>query len=800
MTTASFRFSLHAPAILLATLAASCNRGGDGGSSTVPGLELAYADDDLVIPTGAPIPPLAPTIDPANWSWTVEPALPAGLVLDPLTGVLSGLPTAAAPRAWYTVRATASHGIAERAIRLAVADPIRFAYVTSDADDTISAFTYDALDGDLARRDFSATSVGEAAPGQLVVHPLGNWAFSPNEASGNITTWSLDVESGRLTKVDVDELGVGPHAIAIHPGGRLLYAVDLEQDSLVGFSFDPIEGVLERLEGTVATGTRPTSLVFDASGRFLFVATSGSPKNGQGSSVQTFAVGSDGSLSPRGLPFKLYGGRPTTLVPDPRRQVLYATLEAFDAFVVLGYDDTGALSGIQLRQAGEGVCSLAVHPFEPRIYTVARAEGSLRSFAIDEATLHVTQVSSQPAGQDPVQVVVDTLGERLLTICRGSRELASWTLGDGSQPPIKDSAYALRGTPNKIGCAVGDRPAAWLPCFVHVVATESEQVSSYTIDGSDGSVDNSGSVELPGRTPSSIVLDARLRHAFVVNSADGTISRYAVDPMSGALTPREGELSVLGRIRHIATELSGRFLYGVAAEGVEGNGKLHAWVIDPVTGECTHIGASPTGAHPRQVAVDPTGEFIYALVAGPNEAAPTINIYRADARTGLAFAGAAMSLESMPAQIAFHPSARWMHLPMPALGLVARLEIERASGALVPRPDASPAFGPEPFAVAFSADGKWGYIAYKGGAGLGMVTRNRVGPDGELEPGTWAATGGSNPVALSLAPGNDLLYALNAGGDDMTPYQIQGDGTLANQPNVLVGLQPSALSVTGITR
>jgi len=226
MTTASFRFSLHAPAILLAALAASCNGGGDG-SSTVPELELAYADDDLVLATGATLAPMAPEIDPANWTWTVEPALPAGLVLDRQTGVVSGLPTAAAPRAWYTVRASSTHGIAERAIRIAVADPIRFAYVSSDADDTISAFTYDALDGDLARRDFSATSVGEAAPGQLVVHPLGNWAFSPNEASGNITTWSLDVESGRLTKVDVDELGVGPHAVAIHPAARLLYAVDV---------------------------------------------------------------------------------------------------------------------------------------------------------------------------------------------------------------------------------------------------------------------------------------------------------------------------------------------------------------------------------------------------------------------------------------------------------------------------------------------------------------------------------------------------------------------------------------------
>jgi 6-phosphogluconolactonase (cycloisomerase 2 family) len=799
MTTAYIRTSTRTSSLVLALLLSACN-GGGGGDSTVPSLELSYAKDDLIVATGAPLAPLAPEIDSADWSWSVEPALPAGLVLDPETGVLSGTPTAAAPRSWYTVRAQAAHGVAESAVRLAVADPIRFAYVSSDSDDTISAFTYDALEGGLARRDFSATSAGEAAPGQLVVHPLGNWAFSPNSASGNITTWSLEVNSGRLTKVDVDELGTGPHSIAIHPDGRLLYAVDLEQDLLVGFTFDPIEGVLERLDVEVSTGTRPSSLVFDASGRFLFVATAGSPTNGEGSTVQTFVVGADGGLAPRGLPFRLYGGMPTSLVPDPNRQVLYATLDAFDSFVVLSYDDAGVLSGVQLKPAGDGVCSLAVHPFEPRLYTVARGDMSLRSFALDEATLQATELTNQPAGDDPVQVVVDTLGSHLFTVARGSRELALWTLGDGKQAPAKDASYALRGTPGKVGMAVGDRPAAWLPCFVHVVATESEQVTSYTIDGTDGSVDNTGTVELPGRSPATVALDARLRHAFVVSATDGRIARFSVDPMSGVLTPREGDLSVLGVVRNIAVELSGRFLYGVAEEGAEGNGKLHAWAVDPATGDCTHIGTSPTGAHPRMVAVDPTGEYIYVVVAGAGQSSPAINIFRADARTGLAFAGAAMALAEMPTQVAFHPSARWMHLPMRTQGVVARYLIDRSSGALLPQVDASPAFGPEPSSVAFSSDGKWGYIAFRGGSGLGMVTRNRVGADGALEPATWAATAGANPWALAVAPGSDLLYALNVGGDDMTPYLIGEDGTLTNEPNVPVGLQPSGLSVTGITR
>ena len=59
---------------------------------------------------GSTIAPISPTVTGTVSSYTVLPALPAGLSLDPLTGRISGTPTAASPSANYVITATNSTG------------------------------------------------------------------------------------------------------------------------------------------------------------------------------------------------------------------------------------------------------------------------------------------------------------------------------------------------------------------------------------------------------------------------------------------------------------------------------------------------------------------------------------------------------------------------------------------------------------------------------------------------------------------------------------------------------------------
>jgi putative Ig domain-containing protein len=101
------------PLLLSSFLLASC--GGGGGSSgtpppvTTPPSDLQYpAAPTFVVDTA--IAALTPTVVGEVTSYSVSPALPAGLSLNTTTGIISGTPTSVAAKADYMVTATNAGG------------------------------------------------------------------------------------------------------------------------------------------------------------------------------------------------------------------------------------------------------------------------------------------------------------------------------------------------------------------------------------------------------------------------------------------------------------------------------------------------------------------------------------------------------------------------------------------------------------------------------------------------------------------------------------------------------------------
>jgi len=84
-----------------------------------PPSALSYASPQ-VYPVGTAITPLNPTVTGSVDSYSVSPALPAGLSLDTVTGRISGTPTAASGSAGYTVTAQNSNGSTTFALSITV--------------------------------------------------------------------------------------------------------------------------------------------------------------------------------------------------------------------------------------------------------------------------------------------------------------------------------------------------------------------------------------------------------------------------------------------------------------------------------------------------------------------------------------------------------------------------------------------------------------------------------------------------------------------------------------------------------
>ena len=191
MAMSAFTSSLRrSPGVLHAALALSLVAiapGCGGGGSAAPVAPAVPAPTNLVYPTnpavyvkGTAIAANTPTVGGGTvTSYSVSPALPAGLALSTATGILTGTPTAVAPPGAYTVSASNAGGSATANLSLRVNDlPPAFNY----------AFTNLVFGKDMVITPVAPTSTGGA---------IVSWSASPALPSGLVLSPSTGVLSGR---------------------------------------------------------------------------------------------------------------------------------------------------------------------------------------------------------------------------------------------------------------------------------------------------------------------------------------------------------------------------------------------------------------------------------------------------------------------------------------------------------------------------------------------------------------------------------------------------------------------------
>ena len=123
-------------------LAIGCGGGGGGSTPPAPTIQaptgLMYSTNPAVYTNGVAITPNTPSSGGgAVASYSVSPALPAGLALNTTTGVVSGTPTAVEAVASYTVMATNTAGSTTASLTItvnaAVVAPTGLTYTTNPA-------------------------------------------------------------------------------------------------------------------------------------------------------------------------------------------------------------------------------------------------------------------------------------------------------------------------------------------------------------------------------------------------------------------------------------------------------------------------------------------------------------------------------------------------------------------------------------------------------------------------------------------------------------------------------------------
>ena len=103
-----------------------------------------------------------------------------------------------------------------------------------------------------------------AFPEAVAVTPSGNFAYTINGNSNNLSAWTVSAQTGAFTLVPGSPFAnitpsntQYPIGLAIDRGGRFAYVVEANTTTLAVFAIDPTTGALANTGITATTGSAP---------------------------------------------------------------------------------------------------------------------------------------------------------------------------------------------------------------------------------------------------------------------------------------------------------------------------------------------------------------------------------------------------------------------------------------------------------------------------------------------------------------------------------------------------------------
>lgn len=154
-------------------------------------------------------------------------------------------------------------------------------YIAALGDNEIRLFGFDRQCGrlDVAAQHYVRAKNG-AGPRHLALNPSGNRLYCINETDGTIDAYRVDLHDGALSHLqNIGAMPVEARRTAnertadvhVTPDGRFLYSSERTHNTISAYSIDPNSGLLSRI-GSFATEDGPRAFYIDPTGNFLLSA------------------------------------------------------------------------------------------------------------------------------------------------------------------------------------------------------------------------------------------------------------------------------------------------------------------------------------------------------------------------------------------------------------------------------------------------------------------------------------------------------------------------------------------------
>jgi len=434
--------------------------------------------------------------------------------------------------------------------------------------------------------------------------------------------------------------------------------------------------------------------------------------------------------------------------------------------------DTGQFRFTGYRLAGPQPVSLRLHPSGKFIYAANNGTNTVSAYSIGSDG-RLSEISGSPFSISENFTVHDVEvhpSGAFLYAVDGKVAVFRVNATSGALTEITGSPFMTGGVAE---AAVAD-PAGKV---LYAVNNNGNSVSAFAIDGATGALTSLGTPVAVGASPSDITMDPAGKFLYVANTAVDSISAFTQDAVTGALTPILGSPFATSQMPiHVSVDPAGKFLFVANSFDT----KVNMFAIDPVTGALSKTAGGSTTFGGSWVEADPGGQFLYALNGGSNSvsefridatASALVNVERFNARpapTALAILGGQQAVKRVP---------RFLYAADIALGAVSAFSIDAATGALTAVPGSPFGASGTPTSVVATPDDRFVYAT--------DFTNSKVtGYAADLATGALALVPGSpflganSPVAITVDPSGRFVYTVNQGGNNVSVYSIQADGSL----------------------
>ena len=220
-------------------------------------------------------------------------------------------------------------------------------YVIPDPSaNTAELFTFTINKFTAALTQVSPNVTLPCVPHDLAAAPSGAWIgiTCDGTSGGEIVSLTRDAATGTLgTPVEVPTGGNSPQGIAITPDGSFVVAINQATSNVSVFSLDSSTGALTAASGSpFASGNQPGPVAIDPSGKFVFVGNTG------GNTLSAYSIDSMGNLTPlSGTPIALgTNAQPSSIAVDHAGKFVFVSIVPQETAGFALDSSTGALTPV----------------------------------------------------------------------------------------------------------------------------------------------------------------------------------------------------------------------------------------------------------------------------------------------------------------------------------------------------------------------------------------------------------------------------------------------------------------------